>query len=311
MPPVRALRYGTGVQEYAFLINQQVQRDKDDVDDLIEACLGGMDLVGSTPPPIISTVSQTVEALLEKHPLERPLKNLGHLFGVLRFLHDSRIQRLPTPLNRHTKKEEKILVRKSLLIVRAGQVPDGDGIKLYLAEVDFEEISDEIKQKALAAREPIEIDGRRYAYVKTKDGTKTFARQYEIRLRAIDAPELRQHPHTSQKHADEARQALWNLVHNKELAIEFVVEEGFGNHMGNLEKDVYGKRYICDVYTCGSSVQEVLLKKGCVWHFKRYDIRKQLGAWQEDAQNRNYGLWGERNPQPPWEFREQNPLPPW
>jgi len=59
-----------------------------------------------------------------------------------------------------------------------------------------------------------------------------------------------------------------------------------------------------DIYSEGVFIQEVLLKKGSVWHYKKYDQRPELAMWEKEARAAHVGLWASSNPQKPWEWRK-------
>ncbi|GKU92204.1 hypothetical protein SLEP1_g5964 [Rubroshorea leprosula] len=112
-----------------------------------------------------------------------------------------------------------------------------------------------------------------------------LARQDHIRLR-YRAPEL------LMPYGNEAKEELVKLVQGKCLRV-LVYDE-----------DIYG-RTVADVYCDGIFVQEVLLKRGCAWHYKFHDQRLELARWQKEAQRNRVGLWAFPNPEEPWEWRRR------
>lgn len=110
--------------------------------------------------------------------------------------------------------------------------------------------------------------------------------QHKIRLEGIDAPE------SKQAFGTRSKQALGEKVADKEV---LVVWE---------EKDRYG-RMLGDVYLEGRPINREMVEEGMAWHFKRYSQSKELADVETDARKAKRGLWSEKNPIPPWEFRKQ------
>ena len=98
-------------------------------------------------------------------------------------------------------------------------------------------------------------------------------RQEKIRLFGINAPEK------GTDFGEVAKQALSNLVFGKEVRIE------------NKGQDKYG-RTLAIVYTLdGRCVNEVLLKSGMAWHFKRYNNDPSWAAMERTAKANRLGVW--------------------
>jgi len=189
------------------------------------------------------------------------------------------------------------------LQVKAGDVVDGDGLTVYVdtknaresAEVPISVQEATIERREARARRDYETadalkkniskEGYRIFDASTNSHEDILARKYRIRLRGVDAPE-HQMPY-----ADEAKQALLNLVKGKPLQVLVYDEDQYGRLVG-------------DIYNEGVFIQEVLLKKGCVWHYKNYDQRPELAMWEKEARAAHVGLWALPNPQKPWEWRK-------
>ncbi|KAI3944521.1 hypothetical protein MKW92_049850 [Papaver armeniacum] len=105
--------------------------------------------------------------------------------------------------------------------------------------------------------------------------------------RGIDCPE------SKMPFGQEAKQELTKLVQGKCLLIHAYEEDRYGRIVG-------------DIYCNGKFVQEVMLKKGCAWHYAAYDKRPELAKWEKEARAARVGLWAATNPQEPWEWRKTN-----
>lgn len=109
----------------------------------------------------------------------------------------------------------------------------------------------------------------------------------KVRLANIDAPEK------AQPFGNRARQALSELAFGKEAACD---RSGL---------DRYGR----SIATCTVSHQDVnaeMLRKGMAWVYRKYATNvPEYYPLEEDARTRKVGLWADRNPIPPWDWRKQ------
>lgn len=108
----------------------------------------------------------------------------------------------------------------------------------------------------------------------------------KIRLYGVDAPERKQPFGTV------SRQRLSELIFSKEVSVE--------------EKDVdrYG-RTVGEAFIEGKSVNEEMLRSGLVWHYTEYDTNPRWAQLQEEARRACIGLWVDKHPTPPWEWRKE------
>ena len=144
-----------------------------------------------------------------------------------------------------------------------------------------------------------------FAYAKTIEGlvvgvadgdTITVLDQqkntYKIRLQGIDAPEKKQ------AFGEKSKQSLHDLVHSKQVRIEYDKEDKYGRIVGKVTVD--------DVDVC---LQQLLL--GMAWHYKKYQNEQSVSdrALYSDTELKSkslkLGLWTDDTPMPPWEFRKK------
>ncbi len=114
--------------------------------------------------------------------------------------------------------------------------------------------------------------------------------EYKVRLSGIDAPEKQQ------PFGAESRKSLADLVYGKEVTIHWIKRD-------------YHKRVVGKVMLKKLDVNLEQVKRGMAWVFKHFlddpysqDQVDYVDA-QEDAESRRLGLWSQREPIPPWEFR--------
>ncbi len=107
-----------------------------------------------------------------------------------------------------------------------------------------------------------------------------------IRLHGIDCPEK------GQAYGNKAKQATSALVFGKEVTLQTHGKERYG-------------RTIADVFLPdGTHVNHELVKAGWCWWYRKYAPKDiELKTLEEQARQSKKGLWGERAPVPPWEWR--------
>jgi endonuclease YncB( thermonuclease family) len=117
--------------------------------------------------------------------------------------------------------------------------------------------------------------------------------QHRIRLQGIDAPEKGQpFGNASGKH-------LAGLVAGKTVTVKWDKRDRF--------RRIVGKVLVDGVDVCLEQI-----KAGYAWHFKRYQHEqsprdRQLYTQAEDkARADRLGLWQDKNPVPPWEWRRSH-----
>lgn len=112
-------------------------------------------------------------------------------------------------------------------------------------------------------------------------------RQAKIRLDGIDAPEL------GQAYSSKSKEALSALVFDKPCEVKSLGGDKYGRTIGWVSVD-------------GKDVNAAMLESGLAWHFKKYDDRQEMAGREEAAKQAKAGLWQERDPIPPWEWRKMS-----
>lgn len=116
--------------------------------------------------------------------------------------------------------------------------------------------------------------------------------QHKIRLSGIDAPE------SHQPFGQKSKTSLSALAFNKEVVAECP------------KKDRYG-RLICTLSMNGVDINLEQIKAGMAWHYKQYaneqspQDRENYEIAEFNAKIRRLGLWNDKNPVPPWEWRKR------
>ncbi|MSR59343.1 MAG: thermonuclease family protein [Planctomycetaceae bacterium] len=109
--------------------------------------------------------------------------------------------------------------------------------------------------------------------------------QHKIRLDGIDAPEK------DQAFGAVARKALGDKVHEKDVRVVWRRK-----HRG---------RIIGEIYLGDRNISREMVADGHAWWYKRYVPKaKDLEDAEAEARKERRGLWGDKSPVPPWEWRK-------
>lgn len=115
--------------------------------------------------------------------------------------------------------------------------------------------------------------------------------QHKIRLSGIDAPERKQ------AFGNVSRQHLAGLVFDKQVTAYCPKTDRY-------------RRAICTIEVDGIDANLGQVAAGMAWHYKAYirdqrpEDRELYAEAEERAQRERRGLWADRNPLAPWEFRK-------
>jgi len=107
-----------------------------------------------------------------------------------------------------------------------------------------------------------------------------------VRLHAIDAPEW------DQARGKDAKKALSQLAFGKQAVVEV---KGLDNNERTLGRVNIGK----------VELNAEMLERGWAWHFKRFDQDEKLAKLETEARKAKRGLWADKKPEPPWEYRDR------
>ena len=75
------------------------------------------------------------------------------------------------------------------------------------------------------------------------------------------------------------------------------------------DKDRYGRTVAEILLPDGKSLTQELVWSGLAWHFVRYAKNdKELARLEAEARTSKRGLWADKEPVAPWEWRQQAKL---
>jgi len=106
--------------------------------------------------------------------------------------------------------------------------------------------------------------------------------QHKIRLEGIDSPEK------GQAFGTKAKENTSKLVGEQEVVVKWE------------KKDRYG-RILGDVHLGDRHINLEMVQEGQAWHSQA----KALADAEDEARKAKKGLWADKSPEPPWEFRKR------
>lgn len=108
-----------------------------------------------------------------------------------------------------------------------------------------------------------------------------------VRLAGIDAPEHRQ------AYSQRAKEFAAALAHGRTVTVRVAGRDRYGRVLGEV------------LLPDGRSLNQELVRAGLAWWFRRHSHDSRLARLEEEARERRRGLWADRAPEPPWEFRSR------
>jgi endonuclease YncB( thermonuclease family) len=140
-----------------------------------------------------------------------------------------------------------------------------------------------------AAQEPGQTITGKVVAVKDGDTIDVLrgGRAVAVRLHGIDAPEM------GQPFGRAAKQAASRYAFGRVARVRITDVDRYGRAVGR-------------VTVAGGSLNQMLVRDGLAWWYRRYAPRDgRLESLERAARNANQGLWSRLNPTPPWDWRRQ------
>ena len=125
--------------------------------------------------------------------------------------------------------------------------------------------------------------------------------QHRVRIAGIDAPEK------GMPFGNASRKRMIELVARKEVRVEFTKYDRYGRIVGNVWVTPP------DCPTCGKTLDVGLAQvtTGMAWWYRYYaheQSAEDQGHYEfaeQEAKAKRAGLWQDKNPLPPWEYRHR------
>lgn len=109
--------------------------------------------------------------------------------------------------------------------------------------------------------------------------------QHKIRLAGIDAPE------SKQPFGTRSQQSLSEMTFGKNVSVDVQTKDRYGREVGTVHA---GK--------VNTNLEQV--RRGMAWHYVQYSDDKTLADAETAARSAKVGLWADKEPIPPWEWRK-------
>ena len=114
---------------------------------------------------------------------------------------------------------------------------------------------------------------------------------YDIRLAEIDAPEKHQ------AYGNKSKQALSDKIYGKDVTINVVSIDRY-------------QRTVAQVYIGDRWINKEMVAEGWAWQYPQYSTSQELTQVELQARSKRLGLWADKDPTPPWEWRKPTQVKP-
>lgn len=114
---------------------------------------------------------------------------------------------------------------------------------------------------------------------------------HKIRLAGIDSPE------SKQPYGQRAKESLSDLTYRKSAQVEWRKADRYGRIVGKV---IVGGKDVC--------LEQI--RQGMAWHYKKYENEQPLedrlayAKAEQEAREMRLGLWSEKGPVSPWNWRK-------
>jgi len=123
----------------------------------------------------------------------------------------------------------------------------------------------------------------------------------KIRLAEIDAPEVGHagmggQPPNSQKaqaYGSASRRLLADMVLHRQVQVHTLAVDKYGRTIAQLEVN-------------GLNINEEMVRRGMAWEYSHFHSDRRYIALEKEARLAGRGLWAQRDPTPPWQWRKQH-----
>ena len=107
-----------------------------------------------------------------------------------------------------------------------------------------------------------------------------------IRFNGIDAPEK------GQPHGQKAKQFVLDLAAQKIVTVNVTDTDRYDRSVGDI------------ILPDGTNLNREVVRAGYAWHYVKYSDDASLGELEKDARKARRGLWQDKDPIAPWDWRK-------
>lgn len=138
-------------------------------------------------------------------------------------------------------------------------------------------------EKGFSARVIAVLDGDTVLILRKAAGQRAGGLM-KIRLAEIDAPER------DQPYGKDSRSSLQEMVWHRQVLVHPMAVDKYGRTVAQLEVN-------------GLKVNEEMVRLGMAWEYSNYHSDRRYVSMESQARQAKRGLWAQRNPVPPWQWR--------
>ena len=113
----------------------------------------------------------------------------------------------------------------------------------------------------------------------------TNKEKIKIRLSGIDAPE------SKQAFGNKSKENLKSYIYQKDVAVKYDSKDKYNRVLGTI-------------YYQNKDINLQQIKDGYAWFYKQYSNNATYYKAEQEARKSKKGLWYDKNPIEPWEFRK-------
>ncbi len=141
-------------------------------------------------------------------------------------------------------------------------------------------------EKEFSARVIAVLDGDTVLILRKAAGQRAGGLM-KIRLAEIDAPER------DQAYGKASRSSLQEMVWHRQVLVRPLAVDKYGRTVAQLEVN-------------GMKVNEEMVRLGLAWEYSNYHSDRRYIAMEQQARQAKRGLWAQRDPVPPWDWRKRH-----
>ena len=159
-------------------------------------------------------------------------------------------------------------------------------VLLFLNGAAFGDNPGPDSEKEFSAKVVAVLDGDTVLIVRKAAGQRAGGLM-KIRLAEIDAPEK------EQAYGTASRSSLVEMVWHRQVRVHPLAVDKYGRTVAQLEVNVL-------------KVNEEMVRLGMAWEYSHYHSDRLYISIEQEARQAKRGLWAQRDPVPPWQWRKQH-----